>query len=88
MILCGGAINSPQLLMLSGVGPAKHLKDVGVSRVVQDLPGVGQNLQDHLELYVVQRCSKPISLLKDQSGPRMVRVGVEWFLKRTGEIRR
>lgn len=53
VILSGGAINSPQLLMLSGVGKASHLKNHDIP-VVQDLPGVGQNLQDHLEIYVQQ----------------------------------
>jgi len=86
VILSGGAINSPQLLMLSGVGPAAHLREIGVP-VVQDLPGVGQNLQDHLELYIVQQCKKPLSLLADQKGVRMVKTGVEWFLKRTGPAR-
>ena len=51
MILCGGAINSPQLLQLSGVGNARELEELGIG-VVHDLPGVGENLQDHLEVYV------------------------------------
>jgi len=72
--------------MLSGVGPANHLKQMGLD-VVQDLPGVGSNLQDHLELYVVNQCRLPLSLLGDQKGARMVRVGVEWFLKQTGPAR-
>ena len=55
MILSGGAINSPQLLMLSGVGPSQHLKDKGID-VVHNLEGVGKNLQDHLETYVQQEC--------------------------------
>jgi len=83
IILSGGAINSPQLLMLSGIGPKKHLEQVGVE-TIHDLPGVGQNLQDHLELYMVQGCKKPVSLLRDQKGLRMIQVGVQWFLNRTG----
>ena len=79
----GGAINSPQLLMLSGIGDADHLKEMGIP-LVEHVPGVGQNLQDHLELYVVQRCKKPVSLLKYQKGPRMIAVGVQWFLNQTG----
>jgi hypothetical protein len=55
VILAGGAINTPQLLMLSGVGPGQHLKDYSIP-VVQDMPGVGSNLQDHLEIYVQQVC--------------------------------
>lgn len=61
VILSGGAINSPQLLMLSGVGDAAHLKDVGVP-VVHHLPAVGQNMEDHLDLYIQYKCKKPITL--------------------------
>ena len=53
VLLSAGAINSPQLLMLSGIGPEEHLRSVGIDPV-QDLPGVGQNLMDHLEVYVQQ----------------------------------
>lgn len=53
VILAGGAINTPQLLLLSGVGPGQHLKDHSIP-IVQDMPGVGSNLQDHLEIYVQQ----------------------------------
>lgn len=60
MILCGGAINSPQLLLLSGVGPGAELQALGIP-VIQDLPGVGKNLQDHLDVTVVQACVKPVS---------------------------
>jgi choline dehydrogenase len=60
VILCGGAINSPQLLLLSGVGPGAELQALGIP-VVQDLPGVGKNLQDHLDVTVVQACVKPVS---------------------------
>ncbi len=61
IILCGGAINSPQLLLLSGIGPASHLKMLGID-VVADLPGVGQNLQDHLASGVQYHCTQPITL--------------------------
>lgn len=61
VILCGGAINSPQLLLLSGIGPATHLKALGIE-VVADLPGVGQNLQDHLASGVQYHCTQPITL--------------------------
>jgi choline dehydrogenase-like flavoprotein len=60
VILCGGTINSPQLLMLSGIGPADHLRDHGI-RVAMDSPGVGANLQDHLDICTLQRCTKPVS---------------------------
>ncbi|HEX6780135.1 MAG TPA: choline dehydrogenase [Ktedonobacterales bacterium] len=61
VILSGGAINSPQLLLLSGIGPADHLKAMGID-VVADLPGVGQNLQDHLATGVQYHCTQPITL--------------------------
>ena len=60
VILCGGAVNSPQLLMLSGVGPADHLREHGI-RVAVDSPAVGANLQDHLDICTLQRCTKPVS---------------------------
>lgn len=61
VLVCGGAINSPQILMLSGIGPADHLKSVGVE-VVADLPGVGENLQDHLVAGAAYHSTQPISL--------------------------
>ena len=61
IILSGGSINSPQLLMLSGIGPADRLKRLGISPVL-DLPGVGQNLQDHLFVSVAYACTRPVSL--------------------------
>ena len=61
VILCGGAINSPQLLQLSGVGNAAELEALGVD-VVHDLPGVGENLQDHLEVYIQHGCKQPVSM--------------------------
>ena len=64
VILSAGAINSPQLLMLSGIGNAEHLRDVGIAPIV-DAVGVGQNLMDHLEVYVQQACTEPLSLYKD-----------------------
>ena len=61
MILCGGAINSPQLLQLSGVGNARELEALGVD-VVHDLPGVGEHLQDHLEVYIQYGSKQPVSV--------------------------
>ncbi|KAK7115432.1 uncharacterized protein [Littorina saxatilis] len=86
VILCGGAINSPQLLMLSGVGNARDLRALDVP-VVADLPGVGENLQDHLEVYVQQKCTKPITLYSAQwkFPHNMVRIGLEWFTNSTGD---
>lgn len=84
VILSGGAINSPQLLMLSGVGNADDLKKLGIP-VVCHLPGVGQNLQDHLELYIQQACTRPITLHAAQKPLRKVRIGLEWLWKFTGD---
>jgi choline dehydrogenase len=83
VILCGGAINSPQLLQLSGVGPAGLLAEHGID-VVADLPGVGENLQDHLEVYVQYACKQPVSVapaLKLRNRPM---VGAKWLFGRTG----
>ncbi|MDY0882892.1 choline dehydrogenase [Dongia soli] len=83
VICSGGAINSPQLLMLSGIGPADHLREVGVE-VKHDLPGVGQNLQEHLEMYIQQQCTKPITLYTYTKPVPMALAGVQWFLTRSG----
>jgi choline dehydrogenase len=83
VILCGGAINSPQLLMLSGIGQADELRALDIP-VVADLPGVGQNLQDHLELYVQQECTQPITLFDAMKPHNMVRIGIQWFLFKSG----
>ncbi len=79
VILCGGAINSPQLLMLSGIGPADHLREHGI-RVTQDLAGVGANLQDHLDICTLQHCVQPVSYdrLND------VAVALKYLLRRDG----
>ena len=63
VILCAGAISTPQILMLSGIGPIDHLRGMGIN-IKHDLPGVGLNLQDHLEIYLQTECLKPISLFK------------------------
>jgi choline dehydrogenase len=83
VILCGGAINSPQLLQLSGVGNADELKRLGLG-VVQDLPGVGEHLQDHLEVYVQYGCKLPVSVqpaLKLRNRPW---IGASWLFLRGG----
>ena len=83
VILCGGAINSPQLLQLSGVGPAAVLEAAGV-RVVHDLPGVGENLQDHLEVYVQHACSQPVSMQPALQKRRAPWIGFQWLFLRKG----
>ena len=72
VILAGGAVNSPQLLLLSGLGPAEELKRAGI-RVEQNLPGVGKNLQDHLMVSAGYRCTKPVSLATAESLPNLLR---------------
>lgn len=79
VILSGGAINSPQLLMLSGIGDEVDLKALGIE-VVAHRPGVGQNLQDHLELYVQQACTQPLTLYKYTHQPHKTIAGVTWFI--------
>ncbi len=83
IILCGGAINSPQLLQLSGVGNAKELEAVGV-RPVHDLPGVGENLQDHLEVYVQYASKQPVSVAPAMKWYNRPKVGGQWLLFRSG----
>ncbi len=81
IILSGGAINSPQLLMLSGVGPADHLRSLGID-VVRDLPGVGANLQDHLEVYVQYSSKLPVSMQPYLAKWRMPIIGLQWLFRR------
>jgi choline dehydrogenase len=83
VILAASSINSPKLLMLSGIGPAQHLKDHGIE-VVADRPGVGQNLQDHLEIYLQMAASKPVSLYKYWNIPGKGWVGTQWLLAKLG----
>jgi len=83
VILSGGAINSPQLLLLSGIGPADEIRRHGIE-AVHELPGVGRNLQDHLELYVQYACTQPITLYLTEQWPQRIRIGLEWFLFRSG----
>ena len=83
VILCGGAINSPQILQLSGIGNADALRGHGIE-VVQDLPGVGENLQDHTEIFVQYECTQPVSIYPLTKPWNKVRVGVQWILFKTG----
>ena len=84
VILSGGTINSPQLLMLSGVGAADHLRQHDIA-VIHDLPGVGRNLQDHIETYVQHACLRPITLYPVMKNPlRQLLVGMQWTFFRTG----
>ncbi len=83
VILAASSINSPKLLMLSGIGPAAHLAEHGVE-VVANRPGVGQNLQDHLELYIQQACIQPISLYKYWNLFSKAMIGAQWLFTKTG----
>jgi choline dehydrogenase len=83
VILCGGAIGSPQLLQLSGVGAANEIGPLGID-VVQDLPGVGENLQDHLEVYIQHRCTQPVSVAPYFLMKNRPKVGLEWLLRKSG----
>jgi choline dehydrogenase len=83
VILCGGAINSPQLLQLSGIGNAAELEALGVS-VVHDLPGVGENLQDHLEVYVQCSSKLPVTVAPAYKWRNRPLVGLKWLLFKSG----
>ncbi|WP_439532110.1 GMC family oxidoreductase [Polymorphobacter sp.] len=83
VILCGGTVNSPQLLMLSGIGPAAHLRAMGIP-VIHDSPDVGGNLQDHLDVTVQWRCREPITLNANaRLGNKLKMLGA-WMLARRG----
>lgn len=83
VIISGGAINSPQILWLSGIGPAGALKALGI-KIVADLPGVGANLHDHTNLAIKQACTRPVSLHKDVQLLGKLIVGLRWFLFHDG----
>lgn len=83
VILAASSINSPKLLMLSGIGPADHLRSHGIS-VLADRPGVGQNLQDHLELYIQKEATQPVSLYSYWNPLGKAYVGARWMFTRTG----
>jgi choline dehydrogenase len=83
VILCGGAINSPQLLQVSGVGDPVQLEAVSVP-VVHDLPGVGANLQDHLEAYVQRASSQPVTMAPYYRWRNRPLVGLKWLLAKSG----
>ncbi|GLO73911.1 choline dehydrogenase [Phaeobacter italicus] len=83
VILSASSINSPKLLMLSGIGPAAHLAEHGIE-VVADRPGVGQNLQDHLEFYFQYASKQPITLYKYWNLLGKAWVGAQWLFTKTG----
>lgn len=83
VILCGGSINSPQLLQLSGIGNERDLKPLGI-QMVQHLPGVGANLQDHLEVYVQYKCKQPVTQQPSLKFWKRPWIGFLWLFFRTG----
>ena len=83
VVVSAGTINSPQLLQLSGLGAAEDLSKLDIP-VVADLPGVGKNLQDHLDVAVQHECAKPVSLYSHVPLHKMAVVGIEWMLFGTG----
>ena len=83
LIISGGPINSPQLLKLSGVGPGSELQSLGLP-MVHDLPGVGENLQDHLEFYFQVACKEPVSLYSSINPWSRARIGARWLLRKDG----
>lgn len=83
VIVCAGAVNSPKLLMLSGIGPAADLAKHGIE-VLHDLPGVGENLQDHLEVWYQHACNRPITLNRHINPISKAFIGLQWLLFRKG----
>ena len=83
VIIAASAINSPKLLMLSGIGPAAHLAEHGIE-VVADRPGVGRNLQDHLEMYIQMAATKPVSLYTYWNLLGKAALGAQWLFTRKG----
>jgi len=83
VILCSGAIGSPHILQLSGIGSPQHLEAAGI-RVRHELPGVGENLNDHPDLVIQHACKQPVSLYPVTRAPRSWLAGIEWMLKGTG----
>ncbi len=85
VLLSSGAIGSPRLLMLSGIGPADHLASVGVP-VVFDQPGVGSNLQDHLDLFVIAECTGPHTYDRYAKPHLSVLAGLQYLLTKSGPV--
>ena len=83
VVICAGAFNSPVLLMQSGIGPAKHLREFGIE-VVQDSPGVGENLMDHPLTAVQVACTEPVTLFGALGWAARTRGAIEWLWKRRG----
>ncbi len=86
VILAAGSLQSPQLLQLSGIGPADLLRQFAIP-VLHDLPGVGENLHDHLQLRLLFKCTRPITTNDDLASTwRSAKIGLQWFFARTGPL--
>ena len=85
VILSCGAANSPKLLLLSGIGPADELKQHGIS-VIHDLPGVGKNFQDHMDVYIAAECSQPVSYNGEDRWDKAIRHGIQYLMYKTGPV--
>ncbi len=86
IIICTGAVNSPQLLMLSGIGPQEHLAEFGIP-IVQHIPGVGQNLQDHYSAPIKLKCSEPVTVNDVMlSNTRKLKAGLQYYATRKGPL--
>lgn len=85
IILSAGAVGSPHILMLSGIGPAAHLQDMGID-VLHDLPGVGQNLNDHPDFVLKYKCKRPVSIWPKTKGLAKLGAGIQWILTRRGIV--
>jgi len=81
VILCGGAFNSPQLLQLSGIGEREHLTRLGIP-VISELPGVGENMQDHLEVYIQYACKEPVSMQPHLAKWKAPWIGFQWLFRK------
>ena len=82
-MLSAGSIGSPSILQRSGIGPAKVLADAGVA-MVHELPGVGENLTDHLEVYFQYRCTQPVTINGHLNPWGKFKIGLQWVLTKTG----
>merc|ERR1711998_175062 len=83
VILSAGAVGTPHLMLLSGIGPKQHLEETGVE-VVADLPGVGANLNDHPDFVMKFRCTQPVTLWPKTKPLPSIAAGIQWFLTREG----
>ena len=83
VIISSGVFNSPQILLRSGIGNAEHLKALGIP-VVHDLPGVGENLQDHLEWQIQYQCMQPVSVYSSTTPLGQLKAGMQWLLAKRG----